>query len=598
VLLEKVLEMATEVQTEAMTDAKGVDRITIHSPRLNCNAYLLELLNAAIWLAERADAGTSRERSIEILLYPVGSPWVRWACALFDPSRSLSRARDVMGRLRLRTNAWGRREARRGSSIIELVRVQSSPVRIRVDERLTVNIQRITAGYAEAAVLTIRACIRAFRIWKGCRQNSRLNAQAFLRSRYREVQIGDLVASETIAASPAAGGSLQCCGMPSLFGCLVDAVYMVDYILSRTWKGHGCSYVTTSETSYLDEIYRRTLRVRGFNLLELQDYTGRLRVITPGEEWPNPFVARTWRGETLSRHQRECAQQYLAERVTDPGRHLWDMYVGRNSRAKDSVLDERGSAIARDDRSLTVIICLHCFDDAQYWLGLDGFEDLYEWTVVSIDECLGNRQIGHILLKDHPNVDSAGFSGNRRAVERLRERYQHEPRITVLDRHTNIEALASLGLVYGITSFGRVAEELVAVGIPVIASSKGPWGKSYPFLRMWDSPDEYASILRSLTVADWRAPGTRELEALAQFVHEYHLNLIPGDDLPISVQWMVWEDPSINILARDISDRAERQIAELEPTSEQLLAWLRGRAKAYRRGLGTTRTFPNTGSAA
>jgi hypothetical protein len=61
---------------------------------------------------------------------------------------------------------------------------------------------------------------------------------------------------------------------------------------------------------------------------------------------------------------------------------------------------------------------------------------------------------------------------------------------------------------------------------------------------------------------------------------------------------MVWEDPSINILARDISDRAERQIAELEPTSEQLLAWLRGRAKAYRRGLGTTRTFPNTGSVA
>lgn len=577
--------MVTHVQGNATKDTESVGRITIHSPRLNCNAYLIELLNGGIWLSERLEVGKHRKRSIEILLYPVGSPRVRWSRrvrALSDPLRVLSRTcRNLVGRLRSLASKLGPRTGHQGSTIIERVCIQSSGAYIQIDETVTISIQRIEVGYAESALLTIMACVKALRILRGYRQNGRLNAQAFLRVRHRDVHIGDLVASETIAASPAAGGSLQCCGMLALFWCLVDAIYTVDYILGRTWNLHDHDYVTTSETTYLDEIYRRTLRSCGLSILELYDYTGRLRIIAPGEEWPNPFVARAWQGAELSRHQRECAQQHLAERVADPGRHLWDMYVGRNSRETGPVVDERGRIIARDDRSLTVIVFLHCFDDAQYWSGLDGFEDLYEWTEVSIDECLGNRNIGRILLKEHPNVDTMIFSGNRRAVERLRDRYQHEPRITFLNRHTNIQALTSLGAVYGITNFGRVAEELVAVGLPVIASSKGPWGKRYPFLRIWDSPDEYAAMLRGLTPAGWRPPGNAEREALAQFVHEFRLTVLSGQDRPVWLQWMLWADPSVDVLDRDISDKVERRVAELEPDSPHLVEWLRERTGAY-----------------
>jgi hypothetical protein len=590
--------MATEVQADATADTEEVDRIAVHSPRLNCNAYLLDLLNAAVWLAERSEVGKYRERSIEILLHPVGSPWVRGVCAFFDLSRIPSLVRRIVGRLRPLASEWGSHMARQGPTIIERARIQSSSVRIQLGERLTIGIQRIELGYVESAGLTIRACCRALRHWRNCHQNGRLNVQAFLLLRYRDVQIGDLIASVTIGANPTAGGSLRRCGTVALFWCLVDAIYTVDYILGQTWNVHDHDYVTTSETTYLDEIYRRTLRSHGLSVLELYDYTGRLRVIAPGEEWPNPFVARAWQGGELSRQQRERARKYLAERVADPGRHLWDMYVGRNSRETGSVVDERGRVIARDDRFLTVIIFLHCFDDAQYWSGLDGFEDLYEWTEVSIDECLDNRQIGRILLKEHPNVDTVMFPGNRRAVERLRDRYQHEPRITFLNRNTNIQALTSLGPVYGITNFGRVAEELVAVGLPVIASSKGPWGKRYPFLRIWDSPDEYAAILRGLTITDWCAPGDKELDALARFVHEYHLNILPGEDLPIPVQWMVWGDPTIDILARDISDRAEQRIAELEPDSPQLIGWLRERTRVYRESLNAAEASPSTDRAA
>jgi hypothetical protein len=214
--------------------------------------------------------------------------------------------------------------------------------------------------------------------------------------------------------------------------------------------------------------------------------------------------------------------------------------------------------------------------------GLDGFEDLYEWTVVSIDECLGNRHIGRVLVKEHPNIDLATFPGDKHAVERLRTRYHQESKLKYIDRRTDIKALRSLGLLYGITNHGSVAEELVAVGLPVIASSKGPWGKGYPFLHLWHSPEEYIAVLRGLTFSEWSPPGQAEQDALARFVTEYRMTVLPGQELPVSVQWMLWENRNIDILSCDISTEAERRIAELEPDSVSLVDWLRKRARLYR----------------
>jgi hypothetical protein len=226
--------------------------------------------------------------------------------------------------------------------------------------------------------------------------------------------------------------------------------------------------------------------------------------------------------------------------------------------------------------------------------GLDGFEDLYDWTVVTIDECLGNRHIGRVLIKGHPNIELVTVSADKHAVERLRRRFQHEPRVAFIDPRTDIKALTSLGLVYGITHHGSVAEELVAVGLPVIASSTAPWKKNYPFLRLWDSPSEYVAILRGLKTTDWSAPGSREMEALLQYVHEYRLNILPGEDLPVSVQWMVWDDNTIDILDSAIATLEERRIAELEADSPQLIEWLRDRAKGYRGRTETARANSGT----
>jgi hypothetical protein len=145
-----------------------------------------------------------------------------------------------------------------------------------------------------------------------------------------------------------------------------------------------------------------------------------------------------------------------------------------------------------------------------------------------------------------------------------------------------VKAFAGLGCVCGLTNYGSVAEECVPAGIPMIASAKGPWGTHYPFLRVWESPAEYVALLRRLTAAEWRPPGEREMEALAEFVFEYRVNIRPAADVPLWFQWAALQDPSINILDRDVIEKVERRIVDLEPDAPSLIGWLRERAMIHR----------------
>ena len=572
-----------EKHGQALPTSEEADRITILSPRLSNNAYLLDLLNGCVWLSEQVGTRNHRRRRIEILLYPVGSPWVRWVRAFTDVSTIPPKIRRFASKLLrpFRTDR-GSLADHQGPLIIDQLRHQSSGVHMQLEESSTIDIYPFEVSHGESVWPTIRACMSAWWCWRECGQNGRLNVQALLLLRYRGVLVGDLVGSETIGLNPSAGGSLRRCGFVALFACLVDAVFTVDYILGRKWNAQDWEYVTTPETTYLEEIYRRTLKLHRYNILELYDYSGQLRVIGPEENVPNPFIVRAWEREELSAAQRDRTWHYLAERVSDAGRKLWYMNVGRNAGGQKLVVDERGNAVARDDQSLTIVLFLHGFDDAQYMFGLDGFEDLYDWTVVTIDECLGNAQIGRVLIKGHPNIDLEEVTADKFAVLRLRHRYQQEPRVRFIDPRTDINSLASLGLVYGITHHGSVAEELVAVGVPVIASSIAPWEKNYPFLHLWDSPSEYVSMLRELRMADWLAPGSKEREALVRYVNEYRLNILPGQDLPVSVQWMIWENSIIDILTPNISSITEQRIAKLEADSPQLIEWLHDRERLYR----------------
>ena len=53
------------------------------------------------------------------------------------------------------------------------------------------------------------------------------------------------------------------------------------------------------------------------------------------------------------------------------------------------------------DSSQSVIIYMHCVSDAQYFYGVDGFEDLHQWLLQSVELC---RFFGYqVYIKPHPS---------------------------------------------------------------------------------------------------------------------------------------------------------------------------------------------------
>ena len=564
-------------------DCDGTERVTIHSPRLNVNIYLMNLMNAGIWLGEKAPIKTSRKRTIEIILHPVGSPWIRWLRVLCDPLKFPGFVRrHHFARTRSVTNAldWFKRSCGRG--LVDTICSHSSGVRIHVNERVALHIRLIKLEYLQTIGPTLVALGTALRYWALCVENRRLNVQRFLLLHHRGVHIGDLIASESLRRDPDAGGSLRRCGRFGMFWLLVGAVHTTDYVDSIEWQPHPLAYVTTPEPTYLEAIYRRALAREGFRILELHDYAKPLRIIHSAEDTRNPYVAQRNKTIKLSLHQQEKVRQYLDERLSDPSQHLPYMYSGQNSNDIAFVPSINGHSIAANHTSLTMVLFLHNFDDAQYSFGLDGFEDLYDWTIISIEKCLKNRDVGRILVKAHPNTDAEHYPGDKKAIDELRHRYSNEARVIFIDPHTSITAISSLGLVYGLTHHGSVAEELVAVGVPVIASSKAPWGETYPFLRVWNSPREYADILADLHAASWLPPDNTQKEALAQFVNEYRLRVEPERHHESWFQWMAWADKTTYKLSRGSYMEAARRIEALEINSQTLLEWLRERASAYR----------------
>lgn len=551
----------------------------LHAPRLNTDVRLIELLDAAVWLFQQQRSADTREQVVHIVLHPVGSPWVRWVRAWIAAQTVTAVLRKLW---RIASAAIdGQRTDTARMSLLAQIRAGRSGARVRVGPQQSIHIQQACVEYWAVLRSTLTACVRAAQIWTRFFRGGSLDAQAVLATRYAGVHIGDVIASECIRVSPLAGGSLSHCGSWAVFWCLVDAVYTVDYVKERMRRPEGRSYVTVAEPTYLEAIYLRVLQQHGFSNLELFDYCGQIYAAGPTELWKGALVARPSVGRKLSSAQREQVKRYLDERLSVKGRHLWYMDAGQTGHEPAGLVDHEGRELTRDEAALTVVLFLHSFDDAQYQFGLDGFADLYAWTVASIDACLRNSNIGRVLIKEHPNVDPDVCASDRIAVGRLKARYRHEARVRFINRYAAVNAVASLGRVCGITCHGSVAEELVAAGVPVIGSAHAPWGKHYPFLATWDSPKEYADIVGQLTVEAWRPPNLDEMNALEQFIEEYRLKGLREQALPVIWQWVVWESGLADASRRELDAYANRRVTELHPDSTGLTAWLQSRAHRY-----------------
>jgi hypothetical protein len=451
------------------------------------------------------DSEAVEHRAVEVRLLPIGlaGPITRAFDVLYG---AIARLRGRYRRRRPAVPPNGRSYARlaiagRAASLV-VGGVVLTVARYRVHPR--------------AVVLYIRSMWTALRLWRRCYRSRRFDPLRFLDIAHRGIRLGDLAASEHIRFERRGAGRLH--ATPKLFLLLADCVFVCNFCLDELEVPSGAA-VSVIELTYSHTVYKRALRARGLSVVEpILIETSGFRVVPASRPLKNPYAIDP-PTRSADDHLAEEVRRYMESRLSDPI-EAFPYMSGGNDNSRSYLATAAGEPVQLPSGTLSVVLFLHSFDDAQYLFETGGFSDLFDWTCFTLDRCLANRAIDRVLIKPHPSLT---YENSRRAEALLRECYAGEPRVSWLAANASLKALATAGAVVGITHHGSVAEELVYLDIPVIAYGGGSWAAGYDFLLAWSHRDDYAVLLDGLSLRQHRRPTPAQRRSLLQYVAEYRL---------------------------------------------------------------------------
>ncbi len=515
-----------------MTINKLPKRVELHSTSSHGSPAMFTMIDYAIRLMNFK--GSSVE--VEIVLHPIikfYTPRTIFIGLWRQAKARLKKLRNLqLRRVSESQKVSGSAESLdAGQSIFRLVYSSGAPVRISTpkgDIVIRRNVRRRLESFRSFFVAYFRSGL----LWRKCYEHGLFQPLRYLQLEYAGIRVGDLAASTALREDGNAGGALRRCQY--LRRALLNAVAINDYIQNINLDIHDWVYVSVPEPTYLHAIYERQLHLRGAKILDGRGMHVQHPVNSFGELQFNRFVMQVECASSLSGEERDRAIKYLQERIELPRKHLSYMNIGINSRDM-GLWDSDGRPLEMAVDGLCAVIFLHSFDDASYYFGTDGFEDIFDWTVFTVDNLIKSADVETVLIKEHPNVNYAAYPGDKVAKKRLSQRYYRHPKVHWLRRDVGPVALAQYKNLVGITHHGSVAEELAFLGIPVVASTHAPWGHSFDFVKTWTTPKEYLFILKSLkTHALFSVANlTKEPpESLLRFVLIYRIEYLHDFEIP------------------------------------------------------------------
>ena len=381
------------------------------------------------------------------------------------------------------------------------------------------------------------------------RQNSvPHHSQKFQQLLFKSVKIGDLIASTVLRNYPDLAGRLIIDARA--YKGLRTAISMV--LFSEKFKMIQNSYVLSHEPTYIETVYKRAIYCYGGSVLETQAYNSLFKIIPSGLQLKTPWsvepIAETCDQKTID--------EYFNNRLFAGSMDLWYLNANSNNNKSHEILDYLGNLQKLDSSEISILICLHSFEDGQFAFGFDGFDDLYDWTITAIEASLANLDVSKVLIKLHPNGTYNSWSADQMALNKLIERYEIFQKITFLDRKTSLCALAEIPYLIAITHHGSVAEELVYLGIPTLASNCSPWGSAFLFTEEFRSREHLTEILLSIKEKSFPVIDARKRTELRRFVSAYRLAALPWYERSISERLfrgniLFPKIPSTDYLARD-----------------------------------------------
>ena len=253
------------------------------------------------------------------------------------------------------------------------------------------------------------------------------------------------------------------------------------------------TFVFGPDQEYIYGFFSRILCQRGAQLIETTGMQIPFALRSPSETFYERPKITPLPSQMNAVSTEMAINKYFEKRINSP----WEVFdtIDYLKQTKKSSLTER----IDNSGGLNVIIYLHSFSDAQFCYGHDGYRDLFDWACKTIDFLLQNLQVSRIYLKGHPGIDPAYHPGDVIANNRIQSLYKKEPKVVWCKNHFNTSQVELFGNCVSITHHGSVAEELIFLGHPVIASTFSPWGTEYKFGHFWSDREEYEKLIASLT---------------------------------------------------------------------------------------------------
>lgn len=172
---------------------------------------------------------------------------------------------------------------------------------------------------------------------------------------------------------------------------------------------------------------------------------------------------------------------------------------------KSAYVAPKHSSLLRASDKKKILIATHCFFDSPHSYGKNTFPDFYEWMdfLGKMTECTDYDW----YIKTHPDF----LPGTKEIIDSFIACY---PRFTLLPADASHHQVIAEGINLALTSYGTIAFEYAALGIPVINASMNNPHIAYDFNLHAPDPETYRRMLLDLDKLDFDID-TRE-------VYEYY----------------------------------------------------------------------------
>jgi hypothetical protein len=172
---------------------------------------------------------------------------------------------------------------------------------------------------------------------------------------------------------------------------------------------------------------------------------------------------------------------------------------------KSAYSDMKYKRLLRPSPRKKILIATHCFFDSPHSYGNNTFPDFFEWLTFLGE--LSEVTDYDWYIKTHPDF----LPGTKEIIDGLVAKY---PKFTLLPSDSSHHQIIAEGIDLALTTFGTIAFEYAALGVPVINASPNNPHIAYDFNLHAKTIEEYRSMLLNLD--------RLTLKIEKEKVHEYY----------------------------------------------------------------------------